>query len=333
MKIRLSIWLMMLAAVFVVTLAVWHQHSRSSAGLAESPTHSPSTHPMEELKPVPPTKPMLASLPPPTVSAPPLYSDRVKAIIDDNTGFQQRRQAVLALGKKLSDADREALYDFLRQHSSADGRQPEQVLKNELMNALCQMQPPPTGLRDLLTQLYQDSSQDLVLRDYAVQHLTAFYQQMGAAVGVEAQAQAEDLAQTRQTLWSALNDTDTSIAGTALLGLSQLSQAGWPGFDPNQIGAAALKMAGDSGAGELARITALQVCASLGTKDALPVILNAAQQGDTVPVQISAIAALGALGDAGEIPFLNRLLQGTNDRLRLPAQHALSQINARSKSL
>jgi len=88
-------------------------------------------------------------------------------------------------------------------------------------------------------------------------------------------------------------------------------------------------MAGPATSGELTRITAIQVCAQLNVQDALPVIQAAVQNGQTMTVRISAIGALGSLGGAEVIPLLNSVLQGTEERLKLPAQHALNQIENR----
>src|SRR6185437_15432324 len=116
--------------------------------------------------------------------------------------------------------------------------------------------------------------------DYAIQHLSAFYQQLAQAHGVDSQTQADELKRTRQTLWDALSETDNSIAGTALLGLSHLSQQRFDGFDQAKISDKALELASQNG-NELTRITALQVCATLNAKDSLSVVLGAAQAGET----------------------------------------------------
>lgn len=328
MKIRPSIWMMMAVAVAAVTFAVWHGRQPSSQIISVTPREqNPASTPVvTATKPVPVKALPPASLPAITVKSPQELSAGIATIISGQD-YRQREAAVHALTGKLTDDNRAALYDFLRQPDANDGQQLAQVLKNDLMNALCQMEPPPPGLRELLAQIYQDNSQNIVLRDYAIQHMAAFYRQMASASGVD--DQADELKQTQATLWSALADTDGSLAGTALLGLNQLSQQGWPGFDPDKISAAALKLAGDNTAGELTRITAFQVCASLGNKDALPVVQAAAQQGETIPVQISAIAAMGLLGGSDQIQFLNSVLQGDNDRLKLPAQHALNRIEQR----
>jgi len=254
----------------------------------------------------------------------------VDVIVDSQTSIDQRLAAIDSIKGRLTNADRESLYNFLRQESAADNGQLGQVLKNRLLDVLCALNPPASGLLDLLAEIYQDQGQNTVLRDYAVQHMVAYCQQLGSDARL-AQAQSEELEHAKTLLWQALTETDSSIAGTALLGLDRLSQAGEPDADHTKISAVALKLAGDTDAGELSRITAFQVCANLGLLDALPIVWDAAQNGATVPVQLSAIGALGMLGGPDQIPFLNNLIQGNNNRLKLPAQHALDQIKFRLK--
>ncbi len=256
-------------------------------------------------------------------------SPAVDTIVDDQAGYEQRLAAIETLaGKKLSDADREALYAFLRQKSGQDGVQMEQVVKNRLMDVLCALNPPPLGLLDLFTQIYHDPDQNGVLRDYAVQHVAAFYQQMEIATDVDPQDKGAGLAAARKVLWDALSETNSSMAGTALLGLTRLSRENPEAFDPRQIAGVAEQMAGPNSS-ELTRITALQVCAQVNVQDSLPVIQAAVQNGQTMTVRISAIGALGSLGGAEAIPLLNSVLQGAEERLKLPAQHALNQIENR----
>jgi HEAT repeat protein len=88
-------------------------------------------------------------------------------------------------------------------------------------------------------------------------------------------------------------------------------------------------LAKDETASELVRITALQVCAARGLKDALPAALALADAAPTIPVQISAIAALGALGTAEQQSFLQDLAEGPEPRLRPAAQTALKRLQAR----
>jgi len=234
--------------------------------------------------------------------------------------MKTRLRAIGSLAGHLSDADWNGLQPFLLQPDGLDKTQLGQVIKNELLDALCALNPPPAGLGEVLTRMYHDQQQNEVIRDYAVQHLGACYEQVALQPD-----STQALKVIQDTLWEAVNETSDSIGGTALLALKRLSQE-YPGFDQNKIAATALQMAGDNQAGELTQITAYQVCAQLAVTNALPLLLAAAQNGPTIPVKMSAIGALGRLGGAEQILFLNRVLAGSQERLKPAAQHALEQI-------
>ena len=251
----------------------------------------------------------------------------VQKIVDTRASYKERRNAIRLLSGHLTDADWTMLKQFLLKPDSLDKGQMGQVLKNELMDTLCALNLPPAGLGDVLTQMYRDYQQDGVIRDYAVQHLATYYEQMTTQLDSASTEQA-----VQRVLWEAVNETGNSIGGTALLALKRLSQE-YTGFDQGKIATTALQMAGDNNAGELTHITAFQVCAQLGTADALPVVLEAAQNGETIPVRMSAIGALGLLGGPEQMPFLNSVLAGTEDRLKPAAQHALEQITTRQTQL
>lgn len=257
-------------------------------------------------------------------------SPAIRPIVDEQAGYLARLSSARKGMTKLSDADRQGLYAFLLQRSPLDEGQQGHVLKNELLNALCALNPPPAGLGSLLAQMYRDRNQNVVLRDYAVQHLVSFYKQIERVAETERESWRGEQAQARDVLWEALGENDSSIAGTALLGLAQLSEERPQAFDRERIGAAALQLSGQ-GAGELTRIAALQVSARLGINDARPVLMQTAQQGQSIPLRISAIGALGVLGDAQAVPLLNGFLEGPEERLRLPARRALQQIQLKER--
>jgi hypothetical protein len=259
-------------------------------------------------------------------SKPEALSSAIWLIVDEQADYVARLTAARTAITNLTTEDRQALYTFLQQRSPLDEDQRGHVLKNLLMDGLCALNPPPTGLGDVLAGVYQDKSQSVVLRDYAMQHMVAFYEQMEKTPDNG----RNNLSQIRDTLWEALNETDSSIAGTALLGLEQLSEQRAE-FDQNRIAEKALQLAGDNNAGELTHITAFQVCARLHVPDALPLLEQAASQGESVPLRISAIGALGTMGNAQAVPLLNSLLNGPEERLKLPAQNALTQIELKQR--
>jgi len=325
MKIRIIFWTMMTVVITATGILVWFH--RSSSAQIRTQTQTISTVAKATIQVVSPNL-AVAHQPVQTAKLQEQPTSDIQTIINARADYHARLENIQALTGKLTDLDREALYGFLRERGSDDDQQSEQVLKNQLLDALCEMQPPPQGLGELLSQIYQDHNQNIVLRDYAVQHLTVYYKQMAGASDVEDQTRNDELKLAQQTLWQAVNETDNSIAGTALLGLTRLSQEGFSDIDQAKIADKALDMADQNG-NELTRITAFQVCASLNVKDVLPMALGAAEQGETESVEISAIGALGLLGGKDQLPFLSGVLQGNDERLKLPAEQAMNRINQR----
>ncbi len=258
----------------------------------------------------------------PTPALSPAASDwvTVQKIVDRNGRYEERLQAIHLLSAHLSGADWAALQPFLLQPDQLDRGQLEQVIKNRLLDILCAQSPPPAGLGEILAQIYHDPRQNEVIRDYAVQHLAAYYEQI-----LEQPNDAPARQAVQDVLWEAVNEAGGSVGGTALLALKRISQL-TDAVDPVRVAKTALQLANAGSANELSHITAYQVCAQLGATEALPVVLQAAQNGETMAVRLSAIGALGLLGGPDQMAFLNAVLAGPEERLKPAAQHALNQI-------
>jgi hypothetical protein len=248
-------------------------------------------------------------------------SEQMRLIVspDGKAGFKERMAAVHAIKKDLSNEELRAFYGYLLApaHTGED-RVQENWLRNEMMDKLVTQQNPPAGLTDMLVAVYQDKNQDVVMRDYAIQHMNPAY----------AQAGAEEKSSLQQVLWQATGETDSSIAGTALLALNNLAQDNAE-FDKEKITETALKLAGDEQCGELARITAVQICGQTGATQAAPLVLQLAQSAGSIPLRITAIAALGDLGDRSVETFLQQIAAGNEDRLKPAAESALKRLNKR----
>jgi len=244
-------------------------------------------------------------------------------MINPQNDEQARFKAMQAFPAHLTAFEWTQLRTFLVKPGSKDEGQLEQVLKNELMDALCAQSPPPEDLGDVLSGIYRDQNQNDVIRDYAVQHLAAYFEKATLQSDSE-----KSLQSVQSTLWEAAANPKGSLGGTALLALNRLSQEYPARFDQSQIAVSALRMAQNSIVGELTHITAFQICAQLKVADALPVVLQAARIGETIPTRLSAIAALGVLGGEQQVAFLNEIMQGDQERLKPAAQHALDLIRS-----
>lgn len=248
-----------------------------------------------------------------------------RIVADTQASYGSRLEAIANLGNRLSGQDWAVLKKFLLQPDSLDKVQPEQIIKNRLMDSLCAMNPPLQDLADVLSQVCGDTRQNEVTRDYAVQHLATFYDL--------AEPRLTDLQREaiRNVLWGALDETGDSIAGTALLDLIRLSKS-HADFDPIQVSSAALNLAADDSAGELTHITALEVCAQLGLRDALPLALATLRSGGSIATQMSAIAVIGQIGNPTQIPLLESVALRSDDQLK-PAVLAALQLLKNKKTL
>jgi len=323
-----------LAVTLAASLLFWSRH-RDHGKPAEplvAKWTKPAAASLPRPVPVPAKLQIVTVLPPPTREQSPVTAandwNAIQTVVDVSANYRDRLTAVKSLSRHLSDEDVAALKDFLLTPESLDREPWGHVLKNDVMNVLCDQDPPMPGLDDVLAKVYRDHKQDDVIRDYAVQHLATYYEQMTGQRNASRTLQA-----TRKVLWEAINEPAGSIAGTALLALNRLSQEYSKDFDREKIASEALKLAGNPIAGEASQITAYQICARLGVREALPIVLRAAADGESVPLQLSAIAALGQLGGKDQVPYLNGILTGTEVRLKPAAEYALAQITKKQNPL
>jgi len=329
MKYRTLIVLTVFCACLTVPL--WLILRRNTS--APQPWHRSITTKQEAAQEAPPLNPNAGRMititgaavePHDSVSNPPKTAwNDIQVILDHSRENRLRAEAIERLPRQMSSLSWQALKRFLVTRDASDAEQVTQVLKNQLMDALCAMRPPPSDLGDTLIAIYRNPEENVVIRDYAIQHLAALDQQLVENDNPWARLERSS---AQAVLWEALGETQNSIAGTALLGLTRLIEDD-PQIDRARLEKAVLKLTGDITVGELSRITAYQVCGQLNLKEALPTIESAAQQSPTIPTQISAIGALGVLGTPQDASLLENLRN--DDRLKLPVEHALQMIAAR----
>ncbi len=318
--------------ILVLTLsaagALWYHHLRNPAG--QPPAATPAAPPSARASLVSPEAPPSARIipassttPDPVLSLPasiqPIYGLRGES-------FDTRLRAIHSLRPDLTTSEISALCDFLRAKSqTVTNLDAERVLKNDTLNALQRQNPPARELGRLLIDVYRDKEQDVVLRDYAVQHLFTWYEQVAAQ---EFTPPLIDAAQIQQILTKALDETSSSIAGTALLAFDRLAQS-HPEFDRERVGAAALNLLRNPASSELAQISAIQVCAELKLKEAVPAAMELAQTAASIPLRISAIGAIGNAGENQQLDLLAKLAASDNAAVKLAANSALNQLQAR----
>lgn len=217
------------------------------------------------------------------------------------TELHARMDALHALPSGLSPLDQRILASYLLLPCPTNaGPQGEYVLRNDIMNCLRNQQEPVADLAETIMTVFWDTTQDVVLRDYAVQHLSAMYTTSDAS-----QKQKMD-----EVFTASMTQTRESIAGTALMAMWRLSTRGGFGIPAEQIKAYTRRLCSEPDVSPLTRTAALQVGSMARMREILPYAVDAAHSGNSLPLRLSAIAAVGSLGGRKQVEELAGLAQG-----------------------
>ena len=190
-------------------------------------------------------------------------------------------------------------------------------LKNELVFALLRQREGLTELAELLVRMSRSEETDATWRDYCVQFLGKCYPRINDAKSREAMADA---------LWEALKTQRRGrAAGSAARQLMTLGRT-FPEFPPEKVSAASLDALLDPASSDETKTALLQVCGILGERAALPAARTIAELDSSPVLRASAIAAIGMLGDASDLPLLERLAVSGDMRVSIPACSAIDRI-------
>jgi hypothetical protein len=258
-------------------------------------------------------------------------SPAVKTIVglDGASGYDDRMKAMCQLNRKLPPDDVKALVLFLDVHSAAQKDLPLEELaslKNDVVDVLLRQDVWIEGLGDDLIRMFQDRTHDDVWRDYCVQYLAQYYgRKWPESAPVAGDIPDAEQISVEKALWEAVQEIDTTIAGTALLGLEQLSRT-HPGIDADRVVATALVLAEDVRCSEPSRITAVRLCGMLKKKDVLPIARMLVPQGETIPLRMAALATLGDIGEKEDEPLVQYFTQDPEKRIRSLAAATLNKM-------
>lgn len=190
-------------------------------------------------------------------------------------------------------------------------------LKNELVFALLRQREGLTELAELLVRMSRAEETDATWRDYCVQFLGKCYPRINDTKSRESMADA---------LWEALkNQRGGRGAGSAARQLMTLGRT-FPEFPPEKVSAASLEALLDPTCSEETKTALLQVCGILGERSALPAARTIAGLDSSPVLRASAIAAIGMLGDASDLPLLERLAVSGDMRVSIPACSTIDRI-------
>jgi hypothetical protein len=237
--------------------------------------------------------------------------------IDREKGYIARLNAVHSLGDSLSGQEINALLYFLHKKAGEDVLPLLEfdAIKNDAAGALLNQKYFPSVFPLHLIAMFYDKSFDNVWRDYCVQFLSQCYPKM---------TDPEEREIAKNLFFAALDDED-GIPGAALIALAGL--AGNTGVDRQKVSDAAYKLSADPAVPDAIKITALQIAAKFKNPQVLPMARGLIGESKNVPLKISAIAVVGAMGDSSDRKVLNALLKNGDIRLRAASKAALGKLN------
>ncbi len=224
----------------------------------------------------------------------------------------------------LSAAECRALAEFVSEPTASETLERVASIKNAVMNVLAQQVNLPEKWEDLLRRIVDDIGQHAVIRAYALQHLFTWYEERPEA-GYADGSGDQELSTIRQFFWRMVDHSEGSVAATALVGLYHLAGAD-RGLDPAEVRAKAAALIERRGVDPLVEISAFQVAALLGQTSILGRALEVAEAGPTIALRVSAVAAVGAVGDTDALLRLKRLLGDPNASVRNAARAAIARL-------
>jgi hypothetical protein len=229
------------------------------------------------------------------------------------------------MGEKLDDSTITALCKFLQLHPAdfENNLGGLRYLKNEILNILRNQQPLPVHLADAITAVAADHGQDLVTRDYAVQHLAALCRRISD--------EGAQIPSNVVSLLFELTGEKSTVAGTALIALHHLSACP-VGIEGEKVDAVALNFARDSQCSPAVRMTALQVCSQRHVSAILPTAKEIALSSDAMSMRLSAIAVIGALGAPSDAIII-RNIRSDEKLIKDAIANAMKVVQRRSISV
>ena len=242
----------------------------------------------------------------------------LSALLDGkSTAYEERSRASHLVAGSLSSDEVDALLAFLARKPGEDVVSIAQLatLKNNAADALLKQPELPSKLGEVFKQTFADKDQGTAWRDYIVQKIPELARRLS---GPE-QMGATDFLRAR------VEDTEHIYAGTALLGLQRLHDAGIVSAD--EIAKASVQILDGPNYVAASQNTALQILAKhqpeVARGRARAIVAN---RESVVMAKVAAIATLGSVGETQDVPILDLYSMSPDLRLRNSAQAALAKL-------
>lgn len=237
--------------------------------------------------------------------------------VDPGLSVLQRISALQALGV-LAEEEMASIYQFLAWSENytelSDGEW--LWLKNDLMTHTRHHDPNRQRHLEQLAGLFRNVETDIVIRDYALQHLTALAlgEEMPSAVAA--------------VLEEAFAEKQDTLAGTALLGRMRIAEQ--QAEDPSAIAASALAIAVDASYDYRSRLTALQAGARYDSEAAAAIAAKLVSNESAHAME--RISAIGVLAmNPQHLPLLQMQADDPDPRVRRAASIAIRNFTAQDR--
>ena len=141
--------------------------------------------------------------------------------------------------------------------------------KNQVMDDLLNQPQIPSDYCDVMIGLCRDKSQDVLTRDFAVQHIGLYAQALARRGGYD--ADAAESSSLRAALFDAARETRTIIAAAAFRALADMSEFDLR-VDARRLDALISRCAADSSSAPAARAMAIQLCGERRVRSSRPAL-------------------------------------------------------------
>lgn len=232
-----------------------------------------------------------------------ILSESQRPLVSSEASARSLAILLKELPGDLSRAEVELLYDWLKAGPGDSPLPLDQYasLANEVMNVLHRQEVSPAGFAELVVGLVEDAGQPDLVKDYAIQHLRAVWNDLNE--------DSPDRNVVTAALWRQADSRHPSRSGTALLALHQLGVTregpipeGERHIADQEFGKYLSPILTRSDEPSASRVTALRIIADRSLADHLPEVRNLADDSSqNTVVRLRAIATLGVIGDEADI--------------------------------
>lgn len=243
--------------------------------------------------------------------------------------------AVSNLGATLTADEAAQIAESLR--SAQDGGEAVKMSAvdwNSLLNLLRTNGYAEPELLELLAAVLREDTEELEVRDYAVQHTEGWLQWRARETGELLVADADIREGAHKMLLEAAGRESESLSGTATSALVDLAEFHPEEFENEEIDQMIMGHLRNDGVHSTTRATAIQLAAERGIDQALPDVRDLVADREAAPAErLAGLGALGSLGELSDLQLLGSFVsKGSEDaRYAVAAQRAIGRIVARNE--